>query len=813
MALRFFRQRQKLVLIVMVLLMFAFALSSVIPSLIKGKGRAEAIGHIGETEVKASTARQALIVVNLLRGPPLGLGSFYLPRPGEVEFARFLALNKSDGDQGLAWTLLRHEAEGMGAGVSPMEVERVLNLSGLKDKRLEEAVANLGLRGFTRKHLDRAITDYLVIMQALTTASSAAPPTLPSLPQPPPSIPEMRSACRTLHEQIQLAVATFPADDFLEGVPEPTEEQVAQQFAKARHLLPGAPTNKTEFGFGYRQPDRARIAWLFVDTDSLRKAAQPTEEQMARFWETNRGKLTKWVDVAPATAPASQPASAPAVAPERKEVVLTDYADALPTIRRRLGPTVAEDLASRLLRRAQQLIKINAAAKDPHAETVRALIRPADAVLARPVAGMPEITATLMEVVDRVASVAGVKIVYPFGTHGKYTLDPGLKIKLPKTTRKPLGEILKQIQQQAKYLEIKWVECEGVPNAIFPVAPVNLAPVSSGQTELLTAGEIRSHDLLGRAWTDPNSGRPLGAELATAKEFQGPQPKTLPLIEVGQDYPRAMFVGGDRRGQLLWRLLQAAAEQDAESLTEKIAEQVVKDLKTKAAFAKAVAAAEAMRKKLPTGDLKDLAEAANAGHRETKMLSRRSVNPWVRDDFSITTGMMYAQFVARRLGDPGMPEQLARIRRNLVDTLNRLDQQLQFNPKAELFGPSFFINTEDPDLKASREDLLSANDKLTDQAFKLAPADFTRQPTDKPSAVVALPRLRRALLIQRIGYELPSEADFETKYVPELKQLLKVPDKHRAIREWFLLANIKARVGYKDRRPMPVAAAKDPAAE
>lgn len=68
-------------------------------------------------------------------------------------------------------------------------------------------------------------------------------------------------------EAAQRADATFadviliPADRALEGIPEPTPEQLKANFDQFRDVAPG----QGDFGVGYRLPDRTRIEWLELD--------------------------------------------------------------------------------------------------------------------------------------------------------------------------------------------------------------------------------------------------------------------------------------------------------------------------------------------------------------------------------------------------------------------------------------------------------------------------------------------------------------------------------------------------------------------
>ena len=806
MALRFFRQRQKLVMIIMVLVMLSFALSAVIPSFFQKSRDQRVRGHVGDDEVLDGQVQQASGSLSLLGGPPMNLGSFRRPRNYEVAFARFLDLNPSDDRRALAWTLLTQEAARMGAVPGDRKVNRLLAESGLTGKRLEETVANLGRGGFSRAHLYRAIGEYLAVMDTFAAVAPAALTTVSQTPEAPPSIPEMRHACKLLGERVQLFQATFSPEDYLDGLDEPTDDAIRAQFEKHKHVAPNSPDNKTEYGFGYLQPDQARIAWLLVDYDALAQAVEPAERDMLEFWTQSGEKMTVYRNFAPDT----QPTSAPAIQPEFRQVVITDYAEAQPLIRERLIPQAARNRMNGLIRRAQQIIKERAGKADPYAVTVDALIAPADAILAQPVAALPEISATLKEVVERLSEASGVTIVYPYGEHDNLTLDAKLKIKLPKSAAKPLGEILKQIQTQARYPEITWVVCDGVPGAIFPVDPVNLSPISTGKTEPLNAGEIRTHKLLGSAQTDASGGQSILAIVASAAEFQRPGPRrtSTPLIEVGKEFRQPMHVAGARNGRMLWRLLEAKRQYEPKELTDRIRKQVVKDLKIVAGFKRASAAAEALLAKLPDGDFEKLTRAAEARFRDTRMLPREVLSQWFQMESNITDALIHSRHtLIPRIDESDNRQAVASIAEGVSFATRRLSQQLAFQSDIDVFARPTFLDVDRNAMQMfSPADLVAANDLLIEEAFKLAPVDKSKAPTDRPATLVTLPRLRQVVVVQRVGYDMPSEDSYAIsirffKFLRGkpvgLKNILKAPLRQRAMNSWFKLESIIARTGYK----------------
>ncbi len=70
---------------------------------------------------------------------------------------------------------------------------------------------------------------------------------------------------RSLNEQASLTSMLVKAADNLEGVPEPTEEQLQSHFERFREVDPA----EGEYGIGYVLPDRFKVEYLTIDYNSL----------------------------------------------------------------------------------------------------------------------------------------------------------------------------------------------------------------------------------------------------------------------------------------------------------------------------------------------------------------------------------------------------------------------------------------------------------------------------------------------------------------------------------------------------------------
>ncbi|MCD4699674.1 MAG: SurA N-terminal domain-containing protein, partial [Phycisphaerae bacterium] len=331
MAFKFFRRRQKMVLIVMVLLMVAFLVPTLFQSLGGGRGRDSVIGYINDEKVTIQMQQAAEVDLTLL-SRSLGIGRGR--RTGEGAFAAFWKNNQNQ-NAGLAWMLLLHEARNMGITIEQddPQVESFLTESGLTGEAYRRELANLRENRYTEEHLRQAVANYLMVI----TAFQAAEINIMS------SLPELRHVFGDLKERIGLAMVAFPAKDFTAEAPEPSGEAVFRQFEQYKHLFSQGPENMTDFGFGYRLPDRLDIAWLFIDEGLVADAVEPLHDDMTGYWEKHKGELKKRIPAddgqAPATSTAPSDTKPTEPAEEKfREVVIESFSQAKPQIRRILMP-------------------------------------------------------------------------------------------------------------------------------------------------------------------------------------------------------------------------------------------------------------------------------------------------------------------------------------------------------------------------------------------------------------------------------------------------------------------------------------------
>ncbi len=331
MALSFFRRRQKMVVIVMVALMVSFLIGFQGMQMLFKKGAdTHVYGQTKEGEITLNQLKQASAELEYLLNH-VGLGNpRYLPptqRMLDMDVAyRFLRSNGNDNDNVLAYVLLQQEAKSAGIAVSNLELNLFFEEIGLSGEYYANRVAEVRERpGITEKHFRSIAARWLMAYKAFESANVNTPP----------SIQELRQVYRDTAEKIKLRVLRIQAANLLEDVPkEVAEEELQKHFEKYRGAIPGQYLSADSFGFGYMNPHRVAIAYLFIDEATIKRVTRPQEKRIGVYYRANkesfkkRVPLTKSTDEKPSTQPPADSTSKPA----EFEMIQMSYAEARPKI-------------------------------------------------------------------------------------------------------------------------------------------------------------------------------------------------------------------------------------------------------------------------------------------------------------------------------------------------------------------------------------------------------------------------------------------------------------------------------------------------
>ncbi len=90
----------------------------------------------------------------------------------------------------------------------------------------------------------------------------------------------LQIASKRGQEFIGVDTAVIPASRLIETIPDPSEAELAEHFAKYRDVNPGTGDN----GIGYRQPDGVKVGWLFVDNLAVSDSIKVDPVEANKRW-------------------------------------------------------------------------------------------------------------------------------------------------------------------------------------------------------------------------------------------------------------------------------------------------------------------------------------------------------------------------------------------------------------------------------------------------------------------------------------------------------------------------------------------------
>jgi hypothetical protein len=742
MAFGFFRRRQKMVIIIMVALMISFLVGSYGFNMIFSPNpHKREIGQTRAGEVRMGDLWAAEAEIEILRTLGFGNRNRYQPWPTEMAFMYLQANDQANReDSRFAYTLLQAEARAAGVQVTEGDVSAFFAGIGATGDRYDEKMSSMrSIKAvWTEKAVRGAIANWLRVHKYFVDSSVACPP----------SEREVQLAYRDLNEQIDLRVLRVKADDHLKDVPDPNQADIDSHFNLYRTRFEGQTRKVDDLGFGYRQPGRARIQYLYIRGDATRRVTEPDFRDVMDYYNDNKSRFVKDV---PASGPATRPAGAasqPAETP-RKTAQKT-FAEAKAEIIEELRGGAVRDRLDDLAARAESALKRvpsdDVKAGKAYDKAVEMMKRPADKALAVVLPNVKISNLALNEAVDRLAEAAKLAgICYPWGTHGENTLDPSVKVTI-QSDRITLGEALAEIGKQAKWPKLHWAMCEGVRDVLFSVAVggegVDFFPFQAGRTTLDTGKEIMADKVLGNAYASPEGKGNTVVQIAFTAKGLSNVPSRTPIIKVGEQGSR-MYVSGDRTGRVLWRLAEVSSEHVPERLDDRpgLREQVVKDLKLKKAFELAL-------------DMGNKAKAASAQVGLEKVAQFQKIE-------TFTTGLFARRSFAR--GYSMIPRVLP---------------------------------TDVPNLDLDTYELRAA---VIGQAFKMVPKNVEPTVHDGPRELTVIPlKIRKeVLVVERVGYKPLVRPEYEGMGRLQMAWFVASRRRESIDIDWFALRTIQKRVGWK----------------
>jgi len=366
MALGFFRRNTKMVVWIMVILMGMFLLGTVGASTIlqwfRPSGLNEVLATAGDTELTRRDFRRGAIQLRILRRLGLGHPKKMLatlirgesrPVPGadlllllraepQDDNGRLVRLRMiRDQDAAVIWTLLLHEAKGMGLEADGLLVDQFIHDSlYLDDDGFTRVLTAFEADEISEREVRDAIAGFLAVTMAFENVAAGRV-------EPEARLRDLYVRQATM---MDVAMLQLKAEDFLDEVPtDPSGEQFEAQLDKlyqeGRKYLRNDPRNPHPMGFGYRRPARVRVEYAYIRLDDVQARTSVSEDDIYDYWQANQSEFLSSAE-STTTAPATRPAAPPT------------FAEAKPEVRKRVRRLAAEkrigELASELLADAQR---------------------------------------------------------------------------------------------------------------------------------------------------------------------------------------------------------------------------------------------------------------------------------------------------------------------------------------------------------------------------------------------------------------------------------------------------------------------------
>jgi len=187
------------------------------------------------------------------------------------------------GRSELLWILLKAEAKQAGCIVTNSQAKQILRqivpqlTQGRADaKQLVDYI--IKNHGIPEREIFRIAGDLWAVMAYTMMITSNEDVT----------IAQVRAAIGREGEKIDAEFVRINASDFVAGQPDPTPEELAEQFERYKKSPPDRIDDRNPYGFGYEQPARIALEYLILKLDDVRTlVAEPTPDETEAFYRQN----------------------------------------------------------------------------------------------------------------------------------------------------------------------------------------------------------------------------------------------------------------------------------------------------------------------------------------------------------------------------------------------------------------------------------------------------------------------------------------------------------------------------------------------
>jgi len=788
MALGFFRKWQKSIIVIMVALMLSFLVGGTGMKILCDQRRG--VVPRGESQFGAISnddVRQADNDIQVL-SQYLNLSAWSMD---------FIRLRQNGDNAAIAYILLQQEASAAGYAVDDSEITGYLTSIGL-EKGSKEYMRFLGRierrdSGTTEPDLRAALGRWLMVMRSFNAYKVVSPP----------SDVTLRKLFRDLNEKLTLRIVLVSAEKYADSIPDPTEQQINEQFAKYSKMGAGIFRKDGKgdtFGFGYAQPARVALAYLSVNSDAIARVTRPGDRAVRDYFRENASQFVKAVPVTTQPATASQP-----VATRPEQMSLDEAWD---QIVERLTGAATDTRTEEFV----QLLQINVDAEStPSADRYKKVYArmfdsaAANNILSRSISAADIASLrgkSLAQAMPLLARAAGLDtICYPWETEGEFSVSKDvlvpvtLQADVPRTLAVVIDEITRLVFAADKepattqpttapakasepaapqYPKIKWTTCQGFAKVLFPVGPdsdTTILPITIGQTMLLSANKLAEHKEIGSA-TSSITGR--GSRLVTEAM------KAKPLFP-----GRTMYVStATGQHQILWQAVESRPAAILKAPVGDVRKDVIRDFKILQAY-KTIArgTAENLVKKATLSGLEAAAKEAKLDHYDSEPTARLSA--WSRRD-QIN---MQVRYMAMMPPPAGMTREEHQAR-----LMSFARQAMNYRPRE--YSPSMVKDVDVKTIPAAQRFI----DRIFDDNAKLVPVNIEAPIAPDsigPVISIPMPTARAHYVVQRIGYTPAVVSDFKDVERKNLAQTAVDNSEWDARQVFFGYTKIAARAKYE----------------
>jgi hypothetical protein len=311
---KFFRRNQKKLLAVFAVgLMIAFTVQMGTPKAPMREGGGVTMGHIGDDKITLDQVRQGEVEWDYLKR--LLLINETDPsqpqlRPLLDAFPFSPAFGRDINDHPETYALLLEEARRMGVQPRPAAGDSVVNNPRVAIRLPDRTIPITNAPQDVVEKVRYVVQNLDMIFQAENRAFDTVKV----------SGPLLAHHAVALGQTMTLRAVQFDAKDFVAQAPQPTDEQLRQQFQKYADTDPEvAGRDNDSLGFGYRYPNRIKLQYISIPEDEVKKHVKASRDDYAWELEARKYYLRNPKEFmsppAPPAPPTSGPASQPATRP------------------------------------------------------------------------------------------------------------------------------------------------------------------------------------------------------------------------------------------------------------------------------------------------------------------------------------------------------------------------------------------------------------------------------------------------------------------------------------------------------------------